>query len=168
MERESRGALLGVLLGPLTTLSIGAAAIHFAVVGEHFQEWWGFGLFFSALGWFQALWAVGYALRPTRWLAWLAIAVNGATIVVWIWSRTIGLPFGPDPGMPEAIGVPDVLSTALEVLLVIGLVVSELRGPRSAAETIRVSTIRAALNTALATAVVVVVTTLVLSTQGAG
>ena len=38
----------------LATLSIGAAAIHFAVIGEHFAEYVLFGVFFSVVGWFEA------------------------------------------------------------------------------------------------------------------
>src|SRR5436309_8754168 len=31
-------------------LSAGAAAIHFAVIEAHFEEWWGYGAFFVASG----------------------------------------------------------------------------------------------------------------------
>jgi hypothetical protein len=120
----SRG-LLGAL--PMTlwvALSVGAAAIHFAVIPDHFEEWWAFGLFFAILGWFQAVWPIAYVNRPSRRLAWIAIAVNLATIVVWAWSRTIGLPVGPEPGMPEGIGAADLVATGLELALVLGLLAS--------------------------------------------
>jgi hypothetical protein len=101
--------------------SIGAAAIHFAVMPEHLAEWWAFGVFFAVLAWFQALWAVGYLVRPSTTLTWLAIGINLATVVVWAFTRTIGLPFGPEPGMPEAVGASDVVATILEVALAAGL-----------------------------------------------
>lgn len=110
------------LIGPFTTLSLGAAAIHFAVTAEHFAEWWAFGLFFAAIGWFQALWPIAYLLRPSGRSALLAVVVNLATVLVWVWSRTIGLPFGPDPGMSEAVAWPDLLAGAFEVALVVGLI----------------------------------------------
>ena len=100
-------------------LSIGAAAIHFAVIPDHLQEWWAFGLFFAILGWFQVMWPIAYRNRPSPGLAWLAIAVNAATVVLWAWSRTAGLPLGP--GMPEAIGAADVVATTFEVALAVGL-----------------------------------------------
>src|SRR4029453_16572025 len=43
----------------LAVLSLAAAGIHFAVMGEHFQEYVVFGVFFSLVAWFQALWALG-------------------------------------------------------------------------------------------------------------
>jgi hypothetical protein len=102
-------------------LSLGAAAIHFAVIPDHLEEWWAFGLFFAVLGWFQAVWPIAYLDRPSPRRAWLAVAANLATVVLWAWSRTAGLPIGPEPGMPEAIGAADVVSTLLEVTLVVGL-----------------------------------------------
>ncbi|HEY3334803.1 MAG TPA: hypothetical protein VGK16_06140 [Candidatus Limnocylindrales bacterium] len=102
-------------------LSLGAAAIHFAVIPDHLEEWWAFGLCFAGLGWFQAVWPIIYRDRPTRPLASLAVAVNFATVIVWAWSRTAGLPVGPEPGMPEAVGAADLVSTLLEVALVAGL-----------------------------------------------
>lgn len=114
-------------------LSVGAAAIHFAVIPEHFEEWVGFGLAFAVLGWFQVVWPFAYLDRPGRSLAWIAIAVNLATVGVWVWSRTAGLPVGPEPGMPEAIGAPDLVATAFELALVVGLAATQLPRRRPAA-----------------------------------
>jgi hypothetical protein len=99
-------------------LSLGAAAIHFAVVQEHLAEYFLFGLLFIALGWFQAIWAQVYLLRRNPPVAWVAIAVNLGTIAVWVVSRTVGLPFGPDAWEPEAMGALDLISTIFELLLV--------------------------------------------------
>ena len=41
-------------------LSVGSAAIHFAVIPDHLEEWWAFGLAFALLGWFQAVWPSSY------------------------------------------------------------------------------------------------------------
>lgn len=121
MRANTRLATIDFPAAALAVLSLGAAAIHFAVMPEHFKEWWLFGLFFAGLGWFQALWSVGYLLVPVRPLAWLAIGINVATLLLWTWTRTLGLPFGPDPGVPEAVGIPDILAGILELSLVIGL-----------------------------------------------
>jgi hypothetical protein len=116
-------------IGPLAVLSLGAAAIHFAVMPEHFAEWWAFGLFFAAIGWFEALWAVGYVTIPSRGMAALGLLVNAGTVLLWAASRTTGLPIGPEPWVPEAIGVPGVTATILELLLVLGLAAA-LAAPR--------------------------------------
>jgi len=103
-------------------LSLGAAAIHFAVISEHFEEFWAFGLFFAATGWFQAWWAVEYSLRSRTRLLWaLGVVINAGIVATWLASRLVGLPFGPQPGEPEPIGLPDVAATALEAILVIVL-----------------------------------------------
>ena len=88
----------------LAALSLGAAAIHFAVISDHFAEYWLFGLFFALVGWYQAGWAVLYALRPSGFLGFTALVVNAGTIGLWVWTRTIGLPIGPHAGELEAPG----------------------------------------------------------------
>jgi hypothetical protein len=104
-------------------LSLGAAAIHYAVISEHFEEFWAFGLFFAAAAWFQAWWAVEYSLRSqTRVLATVGVVANTSIIAVWAVSRLVGLPFGPRPGEPEPVGLADVTATVLEAVLVIVLV----------------------------------------------
>ncbi len=115
------------LIGPFTTLSLGAAAIHFAVTDAHFQEWWAFGLFMASVAWFQALWPMAYALRRSTRLALLGALVNIVTAGVWTWSRYRGLPFGPGAGAPMPIGLPDVLATVFELLLFVGLLATALR-----------------------------------------
>jgi hypothetical protein len=106
----------------LAALSLGAAAIHFGVITEHYAEFALFGAFFSLIGWFQALWSVAYVMRPVLWLAVVAIVANSATILVWAWAHLVGLPFGPDPGKVEPTKVTDLMATLFELLLVGGLV----------------------------------------------
>jgi hypothetical protein len=118
----SRPSLQATPLGLLGVLSLGAAAIHFAVMPEHFAEWWAFGVFFGALGWFQAAWPLWLTTEPPRPAIFAGILVNAATVGLWVVSRTTGLPIGPEPWTPEAVGVADVVATALELVLVVGLV----------------------------------------------
>jgi len=118
----------------LAILSFGAAAIHFAVSPEHFAEWVPYGLAFALLAWFQLLWSAAYLAGPTGRQARVAIIVNTAVVAVWAWSRTVGLPIGPEPGAAEAIGFADVLASALEAALVIGLLAAGTGlAPRAAA-----------------------------------
>ena len=105
----------------LAVTSLAAAGIHFAVMGEHFAEYFLFGLFFSVVAWLQALWALGVVVTPTRPLLIAGLVGNAVVVVVWIVSRTTGLPIGPDAGTPEAVASLDVLSTLLEVGIVIAI-----------------------------------------------
>lgn len=115
---ETAGYSLGHFLGwQSAAFSAGAAAIHFAVISPHMEEYRPFGVFF-VVAWFQALAAVAIVARPHRRLLIFAIAINLLVIGIWIWSRTAGLPIGPQAGEPEAIGAADLLSTVLEALLV--------------------------------------------------
>jgi hypothetical protein len=118
-------------LGVLAGLSLGAAAIHFAVVPEHLAEWWAFGVFFVALGAFETVWAAALLARPSRLVIAVGIAANVATVLLWAISRTVGLPIGPEPWMPEEIGLLDLAATALELLLVAGLALWIARSRRS-------------------------------------
>jgi hypothetical protein len=111
--------------------SLGAAAIHFAVVPEHLEEWPAAGLFFVVLAIFQAAWAVAYLWRPSRWAIAVGILANLATAALWLVSRTIGLPFSPEPWVPEEIGLLDVVASALELFLVVGLLVAARRSRRA-------------------------------------
>ncbi|MFY9846725.1 MAG: hypothetical protein WAK83_04060, partial [Trebonia sp.] len=108
------------LLGGLAALSVGAAAIHFAVVFEHFAEYTLYGVFFLVISWAQLIWPAVLLWRPSRlWLS-LGIAGNAIIIVVYALSRTVGLPFGPDLHSPESVGALDVVSCVLEFGLIVG------------------------------------------------
>lgn len=51
----------------LAILSVATAVIHFAVAGEHFQEYWLFGVFMLVTAWLQLTWAVlPWPGRPGR------------------------------------------------------------------------------------------------------
>jgi hypothetical protein len=108
------------LLAGLAALSVGAAAIHFAVVFEHFAESTLYGVFFLVISWAQVIWPAVLLWRPSRLWLWLGIAGNAAVIAVYVASRTVGLPFGPDLHNAESVGALDVVSCALEFGLIVG------------------------------------------------
>ncbi len=95
---------------------VGAAVIHAAVVPEHLDEWLAAGVFFIALTTAE-LAVAGLLLtgHGGRRILLAAAAVSVIPLTAWLWSRTLGLPFGPEPGVTEAVGVPDVLACVLEV-----------------------------------------------------
>ncbi len=108
------------LLGGLAALSIGAAAIHFAVVFEHFAEYALYGVFFLVISWAQVIWPAVLLWRPSRLWLWLGIAGNAIIIAVYVASRTAGLPFGPDLHDVESVGALDIVSCVLEFALIAG------------------------------------------------
>ena len=59
------------LLGCLAAFSVGAAAIHFAVVFEHFAEYALYGVFFLMISWAQVIWPAVLLWRPSRLWLWL-------------------------------------------------------------------------------------------------
>jgi hypothetical protein len=107
----------------LAAASAGAAAIHFTVISPHFEEYEPFGVFFAVVAWFQAIWAVAIAQSDREGLRVAGAIVNAALIGIWLWSRTLGLPIGPEPRV-EDVGPADVLATTFEGLLVAWLVLS--------------------------------------------
>jgi hypothetical protein len=119
---EVRTLRPSLLLG-LAALSVGAAAIHFAVVFEHFEEYTLYGAFFLVISWAQLIWPAVLVWRPSRLWLWLGIAGNGVILAVYVASRTVGLPFGPDLHSAESVGALDVVSCVLEAGLVAGCAV---------------------------------------------
>jgi len=103
-------------------LSAGAAAIHYAVIETHFEEWWGFGAFFVASGLAQLAWAVLAVTWPSRPLFWLGVFGNAAIVALWVVTRTVGTLLGPHPYEPEPVGLADGVATGFEVMIVLGAV----------------------------------------------
>ena len=88
------------------------------MIPEHLDEWLAAGVFFVAL----TLAEVAAAAAVLAWdRAWrlpalvAAVVVSAGPLLVWLVSRTVGLPFGPEAFEPEAVGVADVLSCVLEL-----------------------------------------------------
>ena len=108
------------VLGGLAALSVGAAGIHFAVVFEHFTEYTLYGVFFLVIAWAQLIWPAVLLWRASRLWLWLGIAGNAAVIAVYVASRTVGLPFGPDLHTTEPAGALDVVCSVLEFGVVAG------------------------------------------------
>jgi hypothetical protein len=117
--------------------SAGAGLVHLAVCPEHFREASLFGAFFAVAAVAQFVWADRVLRRDAsdRLLMWGAIG-NAAVLVLWVVSRTTGLPIGPDAGVAEAVGPLDTLAGVLEAAVVLNGLWAALpvraRGPVSA------------------------------------
>src|SRR5688572_1250727 len=102
-RQDGQSRLSDMLSNATAVLSAGAGAIHFAVIQSHYEEYWAFGVFFAGAAWLQILWAMWLVARPGRAVALVGIAINGGITGVWVISRTVGIPFGPEPGVAEAV-----------------------------------------------------------------
>ena len=101
--------------------SVVAGLVHYAAVPEHRAEWLLAALFFTIIGAFQVLWPVLVHVCRRRALWWAALAVNLGLLALWLISRTAGLPFGPEAGDPEPVGVLDTIASAAELITVAAL-----------------------------------------------
>jgi hypothetical protein len=110
-------------------ISAMVGGIHLAVTQEHFAEWWVFGAFFLVVGVFQVAFAPLILRWPTWPVALTGIVVNLTVVLVWVASRTVGLPIvAPESsdeshtetaeGGIEAVGTLDLASTAGELVLI--------------------------------------------------
>ena len=156
------------ILGGLASLSVGAAAIHFAVIFEHFAEYALYGAFFLVISWAQMIWAAVVLWRPSRLWLWLGMTGNALVFVVYVASRTAGLPVGPDVGSPEPLGGLDVVSATLELALIIGCAALLLRPSLADGPVRRLGPLARAASLAAVPAFVVAVTAAVMTPALAG
>jgi hypothetical protein len=110
---------LSLVTYSVASAAAGAAAIHYAVVAEHFDEWWGFGLFFVSSAVAQLVWAVVVVASRSRLVIWFGVVGNAAIVVLWIVTRTFGTLVGPEPTTPEPIALADSVATTFEVAIVV-------------------------------------------------
>ena len=94
---------------------VAAGWIHALVAGEHLAASAVLGGAFVALALAQTAWAVALLRRPTSRLLLVGILAHALVAVVWLISRTSGLPgVGVEP-----VGVLDGLATAYELMAVL-------------------------------------------------
>ncbi len=130
MLREPRPA--GTPLRIAAGASVLSGLIHFAAVPEHRAEWTAFAVFFTVVGVGELVWAAAVWARAEGWLIALGVVANVAIIALWAVTRTVGLPFGPDPGVAEPVGVADIVCCVGELGTVAAAAVALLaRRPRA-------------------------------------
>ena len=127
------------LLVVVALLSIGASVVHGGLTSDHFEEWWGYGVFFALASLAQGFY--GFIILAKRLMdeVWLfqtwspgvrrgfylaGILGNIALVAMYVTSRTIGVPLvGPEAGEVEAWDALGVFTKGLEVLVLVLLVV---------------------------------------------
>ncbi|MCA1822714.1 MAG: hypothetical protein ABR520_10740 [Mycobacteriales bacterium] len=125
-ERTTARESGATLVPAVAIASAASASLHALVAPEHFGESWLYGAFFVAVTLFQLRWAVAILRQPQRTLLWVGAVANAAIAAVWLYTRTRGIPFGPETGRVEGVGIVDVLATTYE-LAVVALALALLR-----------------------------------------
>jgi hypothetical protein len=97
-----------LLLGGVSALTFLAGLVHLVVLPEHAQESPVFGVFFGLAAAGQLGYSAVVARRPSRQLLQAGVLGELGLLAVWLMSRTVGVPLGPEPWHPEAAGVLDV------------------------------------------------------------
>lgn len=115
--------------------SLGSAAVHGALVREHAQEWWGYGLFFALAALAQVLLGIALltdAVNPKdtgpRWASvrravyWVGLSGTVLLLALYVVTRTVGIPwFGPEAGTVEGVAAVDIAAKALELVAAVAL-----------------------------------------------
>jgi hypothetical protein len=118
-----------MILYAAAAFSLIAALIHLWVIPEHFEEWWGYGAFFLISAVAQGAYSAALLRWPRRPLLLLGIGSNVSIIVLYLLTRTVGIPlFGPHAGDVEGVGFADLCATTSELALVVALLGVLLRG----------------------------------------
>ena len=96
----------------------GAALVHASIIGEHFGEGVIYGLFFTGLAAGQLTLAGWIAWkRDLRMVGFLA-AGDAATVALWLLTRLVEIPAGPESGRTEPFGALDIFASSLELATV--------------------------------------------------
>ena len=114
-------ALAGGTFTAVAILSGVAAGIHLGVAPEHFGEWWGYGAFFVLAAVGECALVALLALRPRAWVVQAGIWASLATILMYLLSRTSGIPLGQATGVVEPVELAGLAATAAEAALVVVL-----------------------------------------------
>lgn len=105
----------------VAALALVAGAIHAVAMVDHFSHWWAYGVFFLGVTYAQVLWSVWlYRHRDDQRTLRYGALGSLALVGVWLVSRTVGIPIGPQAGV-EPVGAMDVMSS-IDELVTAGLI----------------------------------------------
>jgi hypothetical protein len=102
--------------------SIAAASVHYVVMPRHFEEGAVYGCFFAVAATLQLIFGLLTLARPSRPLIAVGLVGNMVVIILWLMTRTVGIPLGPAAGSTEAVRGLDILATMFETIIVLGSV----------------------------------------------
>ncbi|MDQ3723346.1 MAG: hypothetical protein M3376_09840 [Actinomycetota bacterium] len=109
-------------------LALTSGTIHLIAAAEHVGDDWLLGAFFALVGVGQVM-AAWWTYRNPDDLRVLKLLAVGSIIVslLWVFSRTTGIAFGPEPGR-ASVGVADTITT-VQQFAVAAIVVALLSRP---------------------------------------
>ena len=109
-RRTSRSVLVVAVSGAA------AGAIHLAVAPSHWHQAAVYGVFFVLVGATQITWSALLLVRASWELLSLNVVANLGVLLLWLQTRTTGVPLGPAAGVREPVGVVDLSCAAVELL----------------------------------------------------
>ena len=89
------------------------------VTPEHLAAWWGYGAFFIVITNVEIAIVGLLVIKPSTWAVQVAIWTTLATLLMYLVSRTAGIPLGPDAGMVEEVDALGVVATVAEAGLLV-------------------------------------------------
>jgi hypothetical protein len=107
---------------------LGVAVIHAAVVGARLAQWPAAGIVLLLLTMAEVDVALLFLLRLRSVHYVATAAVSAGPLLVWLYAHTVGLPFGPDAGSVQPIGLTDTVVALLQAATLVVAVMS-LRSP---------------------------------------
>jgi hypothetical protein len=124
VRRQPARAPRSETYGALGALSIVTGVLHAKAMVDHASHYWPFGVCFGLLTCWQTGWGVrAYRAQLSRRALVAGAWVNVAVVLVWLTSRTVGVPIGPWAGEPEALGMIDIMAS-LDELVIVAMVAS--------------------------------------------
>ena len=112
------------LLWGMSGLTAVSGVVHGGVTEHHAHEAALLGWAMAAMCAAQLTWSVWLLFSPSRRVVEVGVLGNLGIIVLWTYTRLVGIPFGIAGGLRQRIGVWDATCTLLEVGSVLaGLVV---------------------------------------------
>lgn len=113
--RLSSEERLPASLWAMVGATVVSGSVHGGMTPHHARE-------AALLGWAMALmclaqltWAVWLLFAPTVRLVEIGVLGNLGIVVLWVWTRLVGIPFGIAGGLRQRIGPWDLTCTVLEV-----------------------------------------------------
>jgi hypothetical protein len=119
-SRADRAAELRIAVA---TMAFASGVVHLSLVAPHVRQSVALAVLFSLAGAGEIGWSVMFVRSRSRSgrLASCGAALLLCVAVGWLLSRTVGLPFGIDPGPSEPFGVLDCLTTGCELFALYAL-----------------------------------------------
>jgi hypothetical protein len=115
-ERVKRPPALIVVL---SLAGAAAGAVHLGVTPSHWAQAPVYGAFFLLAGTAQLAYSALLLLRSLRGLVAVAVVGNLGLLLLWVQTRTTGVPLGPAAGLREPVGPLDLACAGLELVVVV-------------------------------------------------